>query len=149
MLSPSFDRQGGMRLALDLLKDFAALERMRVDMEAADAGARAAFENRGTSIGLFALPSIHDLHARCDAFAQKAGHVVGLLDDMAKLFMKQMTDDLLSVSEILMANFCTVAAQPVGGMVVQVIDLPLDQRSNKLQRFYYGTVFGDQIVRVG
>jgi hypothetical protein len=230
-----------MRFALDLLKDFAALENMRVEMEAADAAARAAFENRDTSTGLLALPSINDLDARCDAFAQKAGHVVGLLEEIAKLFygdelkskwiddlakiaaerygndsffgqymasarpflllvldmrnmierpkpdkyirtndyrltpgglidppfieivrpgeepqkatvtllMKQMIDDLLSVSEILMANFCTMHTQPVGGMDVQVVELPLDQRSNKLQRFYYGTLFGGQIVRMG
>ena len=86
ILGPAFDRERSMQLALDLLKDFAALENMRVDMEAADARARAAFENRDKSTGLLALPSIDDLDARCDAFAQKAGHVVGLLEDIAKLF---------------------------------------------------------------
>jgi hypothetical protein len=241
ILGPAFDRERSMQLALDLLKDFAALENMRVDMEAADARARAAFENRDKSTGLLALPSINDLDARCDAFAQKAGHVVGLLEDIAKLFygdelkskwidnltkiaaerygndsflslymanarpflllvldmrnmiehpnkdkyirtndyrlmpsglidppyieilrpgeepqkatltllMKQLIDDLLSVSESLMAGFCTEAAQPVGGMDVHVVELPLDQRSNKNQRFYYGTLLGDQIVRMG
>ena len=29
------------------------------------------------------------------------------------------------------------------------LSCPLDQRSNKNQRFYYGTLYGDQIVRMG
>jgi hypothetical protein len=38
--------------------------------------------------------------------------------------MKQLIDDLLSVSESLMAGFCIEAAQPVGGMDVHVVELP-------------------------
>lgn len=241
ILGREFDRENGMRLALDLLKDVAALENMRVEMEAADARARAAFETRDAPAGMLALPSINDLDARCDAFAQKAGHVVGLLEGVAKIFfadelkskwidslikiaterygsesalaqyvtnarpfllfvigmrnmiehpkpdtsirihnyrltaagsidppyieilrpdqepqketvvllMKQVIDDLVSVTEVLTAALCGVAAKPFGGMDVQVVELPLDQRSNKDQRFYYGTLFGDRIVRMG
>jgi hypothetical protein len=241
ILGPTFDRESGMQLALDLLKDLVALETMRVDMEAAEARARAAFEDREKATGLLALPSINNLDARCDAFTQKAGHVVKLLEDVAKLFygdelkskwidnltkiaaerygddsflaqytlsagpfllmvldlrnmiehpkkdryirtndyrltpaglidppfveivkpgqeaqkatvtllMKQINDDLLAVSELLMAGFCSVSAHPVGGMDVHVVELPLDQRSNKNQRFYYGTLYGDKIVRMG
>jgi hypothetical protein len=64
------------------------------------------------------------------------------------LLMKEMIDDLVSVTEILTAALCSVAANPVGGMDVHVVELPIDQRSNKHQRFYYGTLFGEQVVRM-
>jgi hypothetical protein len=66
------------------------------------------------------------------------------------LLMKKMTEDLVSVTELLMAHLCAVNVQPFAGMPVQVVELPIEQRSaSKEQRFFYGIYYGDQIVRFG
>jgi hypothetical protein len=63
--------------------------------------------------------------------------------------MKKVIDDLVSVSEVLMAHLCNLNVQPLAGMPIQVVELPEDQRPNKHQRFFYGCMYGDQIVRFG
>jgi hypothetical protein len=65
------------------------------------------------------------------------------------LLMKKVIDDLVSVSEVLMAHLCNLNVQPFAGMPIQVVELPEDQRPNKHQRFFYGCMYGDQIVRFG
>lgn len=241
MLPASFKKEEGLRLALELLKDFAAIETIRLDLEAVELQARAAHEAPQPVSGMLSLPSIGNIDARCDAFAQKAGHIVNTLEAIAKLFyaselrskwidslttlagerygndssfaqymsearpfllfvlgmrnmiehpteekhiktfdfrmtpsglidppyveivrpgeekqkatitllMKKMVDDLLSVSEVLIAHLCAVHVQPFAGMPIDVVELPIEQRSNKTLRFYYGCLYGDQIVRIG
>lgn len=65
------DREMGLRLSLDLLRDLAALGAYTRDFARAKAAAMAS-----PRIGSDTLPSIHDVKQRMDAFAQKAGHVV-------------------------------------------------------------------------
>lgn len=240
-LGPSFDQEKSLRLALELLKDIAALVAMRVALEEDEGRARASCESQKPEHGSFRVPAIGNLEARRDAFAQKAGHVVNILEAIAKLFygkelaskwidsltvvtaqrygqdspfaqymkdvrpflldvlsirnmiehptkdryvkvsdfrlltsgeialpsleivrlgkepatatitwlMKKMTDDLVSVGEVLMAHLCNVNVQPDANRPVQVAELPEDQRSNKHQRFYYVCNVGGQIVRIG
>ncbi len=240
-LGPSFDQDKGLNLGLELLKDIAALTAARVDLEAAETHACATYQTPTPAPGPLRLPAIGNLEARCDAFAQKAGHVVNTLEEIAKLFyaqdlmskwidslaalavsryggdspfaeymvrarqfllfvlgmrnmiehpvptkhvaisdyrllasgeiaspsieivrpgedaamatitllMKEMTDDLVSVSEVLMAHLCNVHVQPFAGMSVQVVELPPEQKPNKHQRYFYGCLHGGQIVRIG
>jgi hypothetical protein len=241
LLGASFEKEKGLRLALELLKDFAAIGTIRGDLETAEQQARASYEAQQPVSGMLALPSIGNLDARCDAFAQKAGHIVNSLEAIAKLFyaselkskwidsltaladerygsespfarytnaarpfllfvlgmrnmiehpteerniktfdfrmlptglidppyveivrpgeekqkatitllMKKVVDDLVSVSEVLIAHLCAAHVQPFAGVPVKVVELPADQRSNKKQRFYYGCFYGNQIVRFG
>jgi hypothetical protein len=240
-LGPSFERAKGLRLALELLKDIAALEEMRTSLQSAELDARAPSEGQGQANRPFTLPVVVNLEARCDAFAQKAAHVVNTLEQVAKLFyadelkskwidslmriaaqrcgddspfaqymtairpfllfvldmrnmiehpteakyikisnfrllasgtielpyvevvrpggqaqkatitllMKQIIDDLVSAAEGMIACLCAVNVHPLAGMPVQVVELPPEQKPNKHQRFFYGTFFGGQIVRIG
>lgn len=241
LMGASFDRQKGLMLALEVLKNIAALSDMRSSLEAAEAAARASYEPQTPQRGTLRLPSIGDAKSRCDAFAQKAGHVVDALEEMAKLFygreiaskwidslsriaverygpdspfaeymrvvgpflllvrelrnmiehpkpdkritvndfhlvpsgeialpsvkivrpgqetatatitllMKQWTDDLVSVTEVLLAHLCGAHVQPFAGFPVQVVELPSEQRSHKHQRFYFGHFDGQRIIRMG
>ena len=241
LLGPSFNEKKGVELMLELLKSIVAMIGMRVELEAADAQARAAFEARAQACGALALPAIANLKARCDAFSQKGGHVVDILENIAKLFyrselkskwidalceltaqrygegspfaqymtkarpfllfvrdmrnmiehpkddkhvkvrdfrllpsteiapptfeivrpgegaqsatitllMTQIVDDLVSVTEVLIVYLCRATVQPFAGFAINVVELPLEQRSNKEQRFYYGCQHGGQIVRFG
>jgi len=240
-LGPHFDQENGLKLALGLLKDFVALIGMQADLEAAEARAIASWENQKQDPGAFRLPSIGNAKQLCDAFAQKAGHVLNALKGIANLFygeelkskwidsltaivadryggdspfaqwmkdarpfllyvldmrnmiehpaldkfikvsdfrllparkidrpsveivrpgeesiaypitmlMKTVTDDLVSVAEVLMAYLCSVNVRPLAGMSIHVVEPPQEQRSNKKQRFYYGYFNGKQIVRFG
>jgi hypothetical protein len=240
-LGPAFDQEKGLRLALELLKDIAAMIGMCSELEASEAQARASCEAQRLGGGVFRLPAIGNLKARIDGFAQKAGHVVNTLEEIAKLFyareltnkwvdslaalvaqrygedspfaqyvrdarpflllvlgmrnmiehptedkciqvfdyrllpsgqieppcaeivrpgektekntitllMKKVTDDLVSVAEILMAHLCGANVQPFSGMPIHVVELPLEQRSNKNQRIFYGCLHGEQLVRIG
>jgi hypothetical protein len=65
------------------------------------------------------------------------------------LLMKKVTDDLVSVSEVLIAHLCNVNVQPFAGMPVQVVELPPEQKPNKHQRYFYGCLHGGQVVRIG
>jgi hypothetical protein len=241
VLGTSFDKEKGLRLALELVRDLVALTDMHADLEAAEAQARASFEAQQSNHGPIVLPAVGNLNARCDAFAQKAGHVVNILEDIAKLFygdtlkskwidslsslaaqrygedspfalfmrdirpfllfvrdmrnmiehpnadryvkvsdfrllpsneialpaveivrpgedaqkatiallMKKITDDLVTVAEVLMAHLCGANARPFSGFPVGVVELPVEQRPNKRQRYFYGTLLGEQMVRFG
>lgn len=63
--------------------------------------------------------------------------------------MTQVAENLVSASELLMAHLCAANVQGFPGLPVQVVELPLEQRGNKLQRIYYGCLHGDQLVRIG
>jgi hypothetical protein len=240
LLPAPFDKEKGLRRVLELVKDLDALETIRCELETAEAQARGACEAQQAS-GMLTLPSIKNLDARCDAFAQKAGHIVSILEAITRLFytnelnskwidsltglagerygadspfahymsearpfllfvldmrnmiehpknekyiktfdfkmlptglidppyveivrpgeekqkatitllMKKLVDDLLSVSEVLIAHLGAAHVRPFAGMSIDVVELPVEQRSNKNQRFYYGCLYGDQIVRFG
>ena len=59
---------------------------MLVEQEAAEAAARASCEAQKPQRSALRLPAIDNLKPRCDAFAQKAGHVVNTLEEIAALF---------------------------------------------------------------
>lgn len=85
-LGNDFDEERGLMLALDLLKDTVAMADMLSATQDAQDAAVASFE-KGTAAGRnLTLPAIGDAEARCDAFAQKVGHAVDILRDMARLF---------------------------------------------------------------
>jgi hypothetical protein len=63
------------------------------------------------------------------------------------LLMAEVTENLLAVTAVLMAHLCNVNV--VGGLAINVVEWPPEQRAFKHQRFYYGTQLGDQIVRCG
>lgn len=85
-LGNDFDEQRALTLTLDLLKDLAAMADILNVTQDVQNRAIEAFE-KGTVAGRhLTLPAIGDAEARCDAFAQKVGHAVDILRDMARLF---------------------------------------------------------------
>lgn len=85
-LGHDFDEQRGLTLALDLLKDIATMADMLSATQEAQDSAMGAFEKETAAGRHLTLPTIGDAEARCDAFAQKVGHAVDILRDMARLF---------------------------------------------------------------
>ncbi|KAB2920654.1 MAG: hypothetical protein F9K30_16120 [Dechloromonas sp.] len=240
-LGNDFDEQRGLTLSLDLLKDIATMADMLNATQDAQDTAIGAFEKETKAGRHLMLPAIGDAEARCDAFAQKVGHAVDILRDMACLFygealkkkwidslskltkerygcedpftkfveaaapflltlremrnmiehpkadqhikvfdfrllpsgqvmvpsietiepgdksfqapltsfMSQVTDDIANVAELLMTYLCNTHVQPFPAFPVQVVELPLEQRSNPLVRMSYGCIQGDQIIRIG
>lgn len=73
-------------LALDLLKDLAAMADMRMSLQKAQEVAIASFGEEHAKGRSLTLPAIGNAEARCDAFAQKVGHAVDTLRDIARLF---------------------------------------------------------------
>jgi hypothetical protein len=239
VLGEEFPREKALRLTLSMLKDIVALTDMRVDLEPADARVREKFLSERQTPGSLVLPAIGNLEARCDTFAQKAGHIVNALEEVAKFFyplakklidsltalaaerygtdstfavwmrnarpsllfvnemrnmiehpkpdwhieisdfrltpsgnidppfinvvrpgeephkatitllMNKIVDELVSATEVLIAFLCSANARPFGGRSVGVVELPLEQREYKHQRFYYGVPWGDGIARFG
>jgi hypothetical protein len=86
VLGPSFDEEKGLKLAFELLRDIDALDKMRAALQIKQAEAEATFKTQERDVSSLRLPSIADIAARFDAFAQKAGHVVNSLEEIAKLF---------------------------------------------------------------
>ncbi|MDP1525759.1 MAG: hypothetical protein Q8M20_08120 [Rhodocyclaceae bacterium] len=240
-LGNDFDEQRGLTLALDLLKDIASMADMLIATQDAQDTAIARFEKEAVAERHLTLPAIGDAEARCDAFAQKVGHIVDILRDMARLFygealkskwidslteltkerygcedpfakyieavrpfllllrdlrnmvehpkaewhikvfdfrllpsgqvmipsieivrpgeeasqgaltlfMSQVTDDIANVAELFMAYLCNANVQSLPPFPIQVLELPLEQRSNPLVRMSYGCIQGDQIIRIG
>jgi hypothetical protein len=240
-LGDSFDEEKGLKLVLELLRSIVTMGDTLAALETAEAQARASFETRQRQRNGLRLPTIINIKARCEAFAQKAGHVINTLEEIAKLFyaeelarkwidslaaltkkhygkdspfaeymegarpfllfvlgmrnmiehpaperqirvndfrllasgqiappaveilqpgeeattvtitllMKQVIDNIVSVSELLMAHLCGARAESFAGIPVQVVELPVEQRSNKNQRIYYGCYMGEQLCRIG
>jgi hypothetical protein len=63
--------------------------------------------------------------------------------------MSQVTDDIANVAELFMAYLCNAHVPPFPPFPIQVLELPLVQRSNPLVRMSYGFIQGDQVVRIG
>ncbi len=102
VLGPDFDEIAGLRLALALLQHLATMTGMSLALEAAVSDAKTSFEKQVQRQRGLRLPSVPDLKARCDAFSQKAGHVVHTLEDIAKLFYakeisKKWIDSLIAL----------------------------------------------------
>ena len=240
-LGKTFDEKQGWVLALELLKDLAAMADMRMSLQKAQEVAIASFGEKNAKGRSLTLPAIGDAEARCDAFAQKVGHAVDTLRDIARLFygealkkkwidsladltrerygaddpftkyvdtvrpfllllremrnmiehakpdwhikvydfrllpsgqimvpsfeivrpgmetskgaltdlMSQLTEDLASVAEVLMAYLCNAHVQPFPPFNIQVLELPTTQRGNPLVRMSYGCIQGDHVIRIG
>lgn len=240
-LGPSFNRDRGMALLLEISKDLLAMTEMRTGIETAETQAMAARESDRVEGRMLRLPTIGHVEGRCDAFGQKAGHVVGALGAVAKLFygdelakkwidslaalaarrygdedaftrfisgvrpfllfvldmrnmiehpteakyikardftlhssgelvppsvtivrpdqevgqatitalMKQITTDLVSAIELLVAHLCAVSTNAPAGFPIQVLELPAQQRHIKQVRFCYGYLDGERVVPVG
>jgi hypothetical protein len=240
-LGNDFDEERGLTLALDLLKDITTMADMLSATQDAQNAAIASFDKEIAAGRHLTLPAIGDAEARCDAFAQKVGHAVDILRDMARLFygealrrkwidsladltkerygiedpftkyveaarpfllllremrnmiehpkpdlhikvsdfrllpggqvmvpsieivrlgeeasqgaltslMSQVTDDIANVAELFMAYLCNAHVPPFPPFPIQVLELPLKQRSNPLVRMSYGFIQGDQVVRIG
>jgi hypothetical protein len=85
-LGSDFNRDEGLRQALDLVKGFVAMADIRDKFLSEDSDARKAFRERNQPKGSAQLPSIDGLEAKFDSFTQKVGHVVDALGRVAKLF---------------------------------------------------------------
>lgn len=85
-LGQSFDVNQGLFTAIDLLKDIAVLIDMRERLELAQRESTSPQTSERPFSRSFRLPSIENIEAQCDAFAQKAAHVVTGLERLAKLF---------------------------------------------------------------
>jgi hypothetical protein len=85
-LGQSFDVKHGIELTIDLLKDIAALIDVRERLEISQQEAAVANVAESPAQRMLHLPSVENVEARCDAFAQKAAHVVHCLELLAKMF---------------------------------------------------------------
>lgn len=63
--------------------------------------------------------------------------------------MSQVTEDIAIVAEVLMAYLCNAHVQPFPPFSIQVLELPQQQRGNRLVRMSYGCIQGDQVIRIG
>ncbi len=88
--------------------------------------------------GAIALPSIEIVRAGKDR--DTAG---------VSPFLTRLIDDLLLVGEMFIVHLAGTHVQPFSGIPVFVTELPVDQRANKLQRYYYGAMWGGRLVRFG
>lgn len=65
------------------------------------------------------------------------------------VFFKQTLQNLISTIELMMAFLCARHIKSVGGLAVQVVELPPERRKSKHVRFGYGAKLGDQLVPMG
>ncbi len=85
-LGQAFDETYALELSIGLLKDIYALSNMREKLEAAQRAARTSHENERQAKAQFHLPSINNLKAQWDSFAQTARHIVTDLERLASQF---------------------------------------------------------------
>src|ERR1700690_3177603 len=85
-LGQDFDEIRGVELALELLKDLAAMADVGEMLEKAQAGAITEFERSAARARSLVLPTIGEAEPRFEGFAQKVGHAVDTLCDIARLF---------------------------------------------------------------
>jgi hypothetical protein len=62
-------------------------------------------------------------------------------------FMEQISESLLNLTELLIAFLCSKNVQNIGGLPVQVGEVPENQRRNTKIRYGYVVWFGDQLVK--
>ena len=85
-LGPQFDHAHASVLAFEGLKDVMTMHQLRLELEQAQTRAWANFQQDQREDGSIRMPSIPDIEALCEAYMQKANHVVTCLEQMAKLF---------------------------------------------------------------
>jgi hypothetical protein len=102
LFDESFDRDAAINFALELVKDLAAMEAMRAELESLQNTAWEKSKNQEKKTGSFALPSVGNLEAKFESFVQKLGHVYNSLEAIAKLFYgdkltKYWVDSLIKI----------------------------------------------------
>ena len=85
-LGCQFPEQKALRLALDLLRDVVAMLDMHEDMAKVIETAAREVSAHADAHRCLALPAVGDAKNRCDAFAQKVGHAIDKMEQIAKLF---------------------------------------------------------------
>lgn len=85
-LGQSFDVKQGIEIAIDLLKDVGALVDTRERLEVSQRDAMSTYTSERPLPRYLQLPSIENIEFQCDAFAQKAAHVVAGLERLSKQF---------------------------------------------------------------
>jgi hypothetical protein len=91
LLKPPFlrdgiDRDCGMVLALDFLKDLVALNEQATNLEQTIERLNGAFESDRTGGSSLRIPAVGDIGARCDGFIQGADHALRTLWQLVALF---------------------------------------------------------------
>lgn len=103
-LGSDFPEQKALRLALDLLRDVAAMLDVRADLVAAIEKTTREVNAQISADRSFKLPAVGDLKSRCDGFAQKVGHAIDTMEEIARLFYpgelsrKKWIDSLVRLS---------------------------------------------------
>lgn len=90
-LGQTFDVQLGLESAFELLRDIVALRGKLIKLEADQREAQSTHAVEVKMRRTFCLPSIENIEAQCDAFAQKAAHVINGLESLARLFYPALT----------------------------------------------------------
>ncbi len=85
-LGREFPEQKALKLAFDLLRDVAAMLDMHVDLVKVVETATGEVDAQVNADRSLALPAVGDAKSRCDAFAQKVGHAIDTMKEIARLF---------------------------------------------------------------
>ncbi len=86
LLHNGIDRDRGMVLALDFLKDLVALNEQATNLEQVIGRLNAAFERDRAGGNSLRIPAVGDMAARCDGFIQGADHALRTLWELVALF---------------------------------------------------------------
>ena len=90
-LGPSFAEKTAVNLAWQQTKDVKALATMASDFEAAQQRVMTEFDATKVTPTQIILPTLYDAEHRFDAFAQKLGHAVNTLKELARLFYPELS----------------------------------------------------------
>ena len=97
-LGHDFPEKKAYALAFDYLRDIMAMREQCKSLDTATENAMTEFGRVKEVDRNVRLPALGDVQARCDAFAQKVGHAIDGLKDLARLFYpklsKKWTQDL-------------------------------------------------------
>lgn len=102
-LGSDFPEQRGLSLAFDFLRDIAAMMDMHAALVAVIQKITAEVNDRAGTDRSIELPAVGDAKERCDAFAQRVGHAIDRMKDIAELFYpgelsKKWIDSLAGVA---------------------------------------------------
>jgi hypothetical protein len=90
-LGQPFPEKTAINLAWQQTKDVIALAKMAGEFEAAQQKIIAEFDATKVTPSQITLPTMEDTEHRFDAFAQKIGHTVNTLKELARLFYPELT----------------------------------------------------------
>ena len=85
-LGSEFPEQKALEFAFILLQDLAAMLDMHADFEAAIQKTTGEVNAQVGADRSIELPAVGDAKTRCDAFAQKVGHAINTMKEIARLF---------------------------------------------------------------